>query len=164
MESLPKACLQHPGDRQINYEAPNLLKKTPNPLPANSNEPLSLSFPSAYHLNHTIMPPLGTCTHSLTVFFLLFSQTSQLYHLPSQQHICPSLLSSITSAPFVAEMARIAPCPLLGSKWAILSCKHPPLDRRKKKRKKTCDLSLRSVPKTIAYCDWFFFQKQQLVY
>lgn len=78
MESLPKACLQHPGYRQINYEAPNLLKKNPNPLPANSNEPLSLSFPSAYHLKHTIMPPLGTCTHSLTVFFSFLANITAL--------------------------------------------------------------------------------------
>ena len=145
MESLPKACLQHPGYRQINYEAPNLLKKKPKPLASQlkwtSFTFLSLRLPSQPH-DHASSRHMYPQPNR---FFFIFSQTSQL-----------CLLSSITFALFVAEMPRIAPSPLPGSKWAILSCKHPPLDRRKKKRKKTCDLSLRSVPKTIAYYSMIF--------
>lgn len=135
MESLPKACLQHPGYRQINYEAPNPLKKNQNPLPANSNEPLSLSFPSAYHLNHTIMPPLGTCTHSLTVFFFfsrkhhssIICRPSSIYALACfLQSPSPSLLPKCPELP-------LAPFPEANEQYCPANTHHLIGEKRKEK-------------------------------
>ena len=119
-----KACLQHPRYRQINYEAPSLLKKA-KPLVSQLNEPLSLSLrlPSQPH-DHA---------SSLIVFSSSRKHYNSIICRPSSIYAL-AYFSSITLAPFLCRNGQNCPLPPSRKQMSNIVLRTS-LDRRKKEKK-----------------------------